>query len=50
MCGGEAMATSAFTIKCLIGFSDRCKLICTTLTFMKLAPEVIEKLIGKGKT
>ena len=39
-----------FTIKGLIGFSDRCKLICPTLSFMKLAPEVIEILIGKDKT
>lgn len=44
------MVTSAFTIKGLIGFSDRCKLFCPTLSFMKLAHEVIEKLIGKGKT
>ena len=50
MCGGEAMVTSAFTIKGLIGFSDRCKLFCPTLSFMKLAHEVIKKLIGKGKT
>ena len=50
MCSGEAMVTSVFTMKGLIGFSDRCKLICPTLSFMKLAHEVIEKLIGKGKT
>lgn len=50
MCSGEAMVTSVFTMKGLIGFSDRCKLIGPTLSFMKLAPEVIEKLIGKVKT
>ena len=50
MCSGEAMVTSVFTMKGLIGFSDRCKLICPTLSFMKLAPEAIEKLIGKVKT
>lgn len=42
------MMTSLFTMKGLIGFSDRYKLICPTLRSMQLAPEVIVRTIRSG--